>query len=146
MEELGNFPERVDVAPARLLREAEEHEEHDRGAGVDPAAHLDRDVRRKLRLPDGGREQLDEGEVEVRVRPGHPGRDVQPRGVDVDAERAERRNERHLDRAEEDQAQVAADSEGRVGGEDLVELHAVHVERAESERCNIYYISTIFES
>lgn len=144
MQELGDLPERVDVAPARLLSEAEEHEEHDRRAGVDPAAHLDRDVRRELGLPDGGREQLDEGEVEMRVCPGHPGRDVQARGVDVDTERAERGDECHLDGAEEDQTQVAADSEGRVGGEDLVELYAVHVERAERQGCDC--ISTKLES
>ena len=90
-------------------------------------------MRRKLGLPGEGWEELDEREVVVGVGPRDPRLNLEAGGVDVDAECAERGDESHLGAAEGDKAQISADGEGRIGGDDLVEANAMDVERAERE-------------
>ncbi len=94
-------------------------------------------------MPDEGGEQLDEGEVVVRVGPRDPRLYLQARSVDVYAERAQRRNERHHDAAQSDESQIAADGERVIGRDDLIEAQAMDVECAESERCGGRRVSMI---
>lgn len=106
-------PERGAVVPTRLLREAEERKEEERGARVDPAAHLVRGDGLRVRAPERGGDLEHAPELVVRVGPGDPRRDVHAVHVHVDAVDPQGDGQQHLEEGEQHEAGVAADRHGR---------------------------------
>lgn len=122
---------------ARLLREAKQGEEEERGEDVHPLAHHDRDEEGAVRAPDERRDLLDVRELRVRVRPGDPGREGNAGRVDVDAVRADGDRAHHFGDGEEHEAEVAADGHRAAArGDDFVELDTMPQEAEESHDCS----------
>jgi hypothetical protein len=132
-ERAKHAAERARVVPARLLREPEEREEHERAERGAPARELDGGDRPVARGPLERRELVDLAEVEVDV------------GPDVRAERLlavhDEHDERDGDGAEDlrarerHEAHVPARGHGLVAREELGELRLALEQRVEREHC-----------